>query len=91
MITLYFLGNSQLCPQEDALPGVGINTSQIYHRDYIVFYHYILNKPADSLIHKFYQTQYAKSAKNDWFLTVKANLEMLQIHLSEGEIKKMSE
>ena len=57
----------------------------------LVFYHYILNEPADSLIHKFYQTQYAKSAKNDWCLTVKANLEMLKINLSEGEIKKLSE
>ena len=57
----------------------------------LMFYHCIINQPDDSLIKKFYQTQFANPTKNDWCLTVKSNLETLKIMKSESEIKNMSE
>ena len=57
----------------------------------LMFYHYIINQPDDSLIKQFYQTQCANPTKNDWCLTVKSNLETLQIKYNESEIKTMSE
>ena len=56
----------------------------------LMFYHYIINQPDDSLIKQFYQTQCANPTKNDWCLTVKSNLETLKIMKSESEIKNMS-
>ena len=57
----------------------------------LMFYHYILRQPADSLILKFYKTQYANPIKNDWCLTVQSNLETLKINNSESEMRNMSQ
>ena len=57
----------------------------------LIFYHYILQQPADSLLYTFFQTQCIKPVKNDWASTVKTDLEILKISKSESEIKSMSE
>jgi hypothetical protein len=57
----------------------------------LMFYHYIICESDDSLIRTFYLTQRANPVKNDWCLTVTANLETLNIVRSESEIKCMSE
>ena len=56
----------------------------------IMFYHYILNENKESLIYKFYKVQAKKPVKNDWSLTVKNNLEELEISLTEDEIENLS-
>ena len=56
-----------------------------------MFQHYLLNEEESSLVNNFYKLQSRKSVKNDWSLTVKQNLETLEIALSEEQIKSMSE
>ena len=57
----------------------------------LMFQHYLLNEEDSSLVNNFYKLQSRKSVKNDWSLTVKQNLETLEIALSEEHIKNMSE
>ena len=54
------------------------------------FYHDILKQSSDSLLLKFYKTQYSKPIKNDWCLSVQSNLKTLKINKSESELKLMS-
>ena len=56
----------------------------------LMFHHYILNEDNESLINRFSKLQSRKPVKNDWSLTVKQNLETLNITLSENEIQHLS-
>ena len=56
----------------------------------MMFYHYILNEDSESLIYKFYKVQSKKPVKNEWSLTIKKNLEELEISLSEDQIENLS-
>ena len=42
-------------------------------------------------MYRFYQTQHSNPTKNDWCLTVKSNMETLNIHKSESELMLISE
>ena len=57
----------------------------------LLFYQEILKQPNNSLMYKFYQTQHSNPTKNDWCLTVKSNMETLNIQKSESELKLISE
>ena len=57
----------------------------------LMFYHYILKQPEESLIRRFYKTQRSNPSKNDWSLTVKSNLETLEVNASEEDIGTMSQ
>ena len=48
----------------------------------LMFYQYIIKQDKKSLIYKFFKKQCVKAVKNDWCLTVKLNLETLNISLS---------
>ena len=56
----------------------------------LTFLHYILNEEEDSLIHKFFTAQCKHPVKGDWVLTVKQDLEDLNINLSFDQIKNTS-
>ena len=57
----------------------------------LMFYQYIIKQPAGSLIRRFYETQSSKPVKNDWSITVKSNLNTLNVAFSENEMRKMSQ
>ena len=54
----------------------------------LMFLHYILNEEEHSLIKRFFNTQEMNPGKNDWVLTVKETLEILEIHLDFDQIKQ---
>lgn len=56
----------------------------------LMFYHYVINQPSESLIRKFYQLQCEKSVKNDWCRTIQSDLQMLNISESESDIRQMT-
>ena len=49
----------------------------------LIFYHYLIRQPAESLIHSFYQTQLSNPVKNDWCVTIQSNLDSLNHNKSE--------
>ena len=55
----------------------------------LLYLHYILNEPIDSMIHKFLIIQLKSRNKKDWVTTVLKDLEELEIGLNFGEIRRM--
>ena len=51
---------------------------------------YILKEDKSSLISKFFHAQYSQSLKNDWALTIKKDLQELEITLSLENIRRKS-
>ena len=51
---------------------------------------YILKEDKSSLISKFFHAQFAQSLKNDWALTIKKDLQELDINLSLEDIRRKS-
>ena len=45
----------------------------------------------ETLLKRFYQAQSENPGKNDWVLTVRTNLEEMEIFIDEEDIKKCSE
>ena len=60
----------------------------IKHRR-LLYLHYILNEPTDSMIHKFLTVQLKSRNKKDWVTTVLKDLEELEIRLNFEEIRSM--
>ena len=56
----------------------------------LMFLHYILNEPSQSLIKRFFVAQENNPTKNDWCSKVKEDLEYLEIFLSFEHIKYAS-
>ena len=56
----------------------------------LTFLHYILNEEESSLIHEVFTAQCNNPVKGDWILTVKENIDELQIQMTFLEIKSMS-
>ena len=56
----------------------------------LMFLHYILNEPSQSLIHRFFIAQEKNPSKNDWCSKVKEDLAYLEIFLSFEHIKDAS-
>ena len=56
----------------------------------LMFLHYILNEPSESLIKRFFIVQDNNPAKNDWCSKVKEDLEYLEIFLSFENIQYAS-
>ena len=55
------------------------------------FLHYILKEDKQCLIYQFFQEQVSNPSRGDWVVTVKKNLEDLQIDLEFEEIEQLSE
>ena len=55
----------------------------------LLFLHYILNEPSESLVHSFLVAQMKTRNKKDWVTTVLIDLDELNIKLSFEEIKLM--
>ena len=55
----------------------------------LLFLHYILNEPSESLVHSFLVAQMKTRNKKDWVTTVLKDLDELDIKLSFEEIKLM--
>jgi hypothetical protein len=53
----------------------------------LMFLHYILSEDEQSLIKRFFDVQARNPGKNDWVLTMRKNLESLEIHLYFDQIK----
>ena len=56
----------------------------------LTYLQYILKEEENSLISKFFNAQNSQSVKNDWALTVKKDLEELDINLSFKDIRRKS-
>ena len=56
----------------------------------LMFLHYILQEDEQSLMNKFLIAQIEETKEGDWWLTVKDNMEELNLELSLHEIKLMS-
>ena len=57
----------------------------------LLFLHYILTEDKKSLIYRFLQAQVKNPSKNDWYLTIKEDLEFLEIFLDFDDIKSLPE
>lgn len=64
--------------------------SEIIKYRRIMFLHYILSRPKEELLHKFFLAQADSPVKNDWILTVKINLQEFNMDMSFEDIKKLS-
>jgi hypothetical protein len=56
----------------------------------MTFLHYILKENKNYLIRRFFITQASNRGKNDWVLTIRKNLEYLEIHLDFDQIEMSS-
>ena len=56
----------------------------------ILFLQYILKEKESSLIHQFLNSQMEEPLQGDWWLSVREDLESLELNLSLHEIKSMS-
>ena len=55
-----------------------------------MFLRYILTREDEDLLLKFFNAQNREPTKNDWVITVKEDLEKLEIDIDFEEIKSMS-
>ena len=83
------------CHSKVAVPGLylelGLHSlSQIIKFRRIMFLQYILSRPEDELIQRFFQAQINSPVRNDWINTVKEDLKELEIVWSFEEIKGAS-
>ena len=57
----------------------------------MMFFHYILKEDKNSLIRRFFDSQLRNPGKNDWVLTIRKNLEELEIVLDVDHIQMTTE
>ena len=83
------------CPSYTSVPvmflDLGIKPIKFYIiQRRVMFYHYLLNQDEDSLLFKCFFAQCQEPLPGDWILQVKEDFKILNLKLSDQEIKQQS-